>query len=174
MSDQKKQKNKDNITTKKVEDYKSRPFKAIMHNRKALYEYEVIQKIEAGIVLVGTEVKSLRAGKCNLQDSYAGFVDKHSFEIVLYNLQISEYEFGNIQNHSTKRPRKLLINHTEAKKLKTAINEKGYTIVPTMIYFSGHLVKIEIALVKPKKLHDKRENTKDREVKRTIERALKG
>ena len=97
MSDQKKQKNKDNITTKKVEDYKSRPFKAIMHNRKALYEYEVIQKIEAGIVLVGTEVKSLRAGKCNLQDSYAGFVDKHSFEIVLYNLQISEYEFGNIQ-----------------------------------------------------------------------------
>ncbi len=162
-----------NSYTKNTTSTHNRPFKMIMQNKKAYFDYEVIQKIEAGIVLQGTEVKSLRNGKCNLQDSYAGFTNKFSFELVLYNLQIAEYEFGNYQNHSSKRTRKLLINNSEARKLNIGITEKGYTIVPTQIYFSGHLVKIEIALVKPKKLFDKRETTKDRENKRDLDRIKK-
>lgn len=161
------------LKTKNITNNNTRPFKLIMQNKKAYFDFEVIQKIEAGIVLQGTEVKSLRKSKCNLQDSYAGFLNKFSFELVLHNLQISEYEFGNYQNHSPKRTRKLLINNTEAKKLKIGITEKGYTIVPTQIYFSGHLVKVEIALAKPKKLYDKRETTKDRENKRDLDRIKK-
>lgn len=150
-----------------------RPTKLIMQNKKALFDFEIITKIEAGIVLKGTEVKSLRNGKCNFADTYAAFKDKYSYEMILYNFQISEYEFGNIMNHDPKRLRKLLINFNEAKKFKIGVTEKGYTIVPTKVYFSGHLVKVELALVKPKKLYDKREVTKDREVKRSLDRITK-
>lgn len=150
-----------------------RPIKLIMQNKRALFDFEVVLKIEAGVILKGTEVKSLRQGKCNFTDTYAAFLDKYSYELILYNFQISEYEFGNYANHNPKRPRVLLINPNEAKKLKIGVTEKGYTIVPTKVYFSGHLVKVEIALAKPKKLHDKRQTTKDREIEKDLNRARK-
>jgi SsrA-binding protein len=140
----------------------------IMKNRRATHDYLITQKIECGIVLHGTEVKSLRAGKCSLQDSYAGFVDKKDFELWLYNFHINEYEFGNRENHKPKRPRKLLINHRESAKLKTLTAEKGMTLVPLRVYFSGHLVKVEIGVAKAKRNYDKRQSEKEKESKREM------
>ncbi len=147
--------------------------KIISTNRRARHDYSIVQSIEAGIVLQGTEVKSLRTGKCSMQDAYAGFVDKNSLELYIYNLHIDEYDFGNRENHKPKRDRKLLLNYREAKKLKTGVMEKGITLIPLSVYFSGPFVKIEIGLAKAKKKYDKREATKERETQREIQRKYK-
>ncbi len=156
------------------QDLPERKYKLITSNKKATFDFEVIKRLEVGIQLVGTEVKSLRKGKCNLQDAYVGFKRKDNDDMYAFNISIAEFEFGNRLNHETKRPRKLLLHRSEAVKWRTDVVEKGYTIIPTQIYFSGHLVKLEIALVKPKKNYDKRQVTKERETKREINRSIKG
>jgi SsrA-binding protein len=148
-------------------EFKERQHKIISTNRKARFEYEILQKFECGIVLRGTEVKSLRAGKCNLQDSYASF---DNGELYIHNLHINEYDFGNRENHKPNRDRKLLMHLREIMKLKSQVEEKGLTLVPLSLYFSGHIVKLEISLVRAKKKYDKREDVKKRDTEREIRR----
>ncbi len=140
-------------------------------NRKAFHDYAIEEKLEAGIVLRGTEVKSLREGKVNLRDSYAS-VDHE--EVILHNCHITPYSHGNIMNHDPLRPRKLLLHRKEISKLLGKTQQKGLTIVPLRIYFSPRgKAKVEIALAKGKKQYDRREATKQREAGREVERALK-
>ncbi|WP_447985260.1 SsrA-binding protein SmpB [Nitrospira sp. Nam74] len=140
-------------------------------NRKAFHDYAIEEKLEAGIVLRGTEVKSLREGKVNLRDSYAS-VDHE--EVILYNCHITPYSHGNIMNHDPLRPRKLLLHRKEISKLMGKTQQKGLTIVPLRIYFSPHgKAKVEIALAKGKKQYDRRETIKTREAGREVARALK-
>lgn len=147
-----------------------RTIRTIITNRKALFEYEVIQRFEAGIALVGTEVKSLRAGKVNLADAYAMFPSRATDECFLVGLHISPYEFGQRENHEPLRRRKLLLKHHELQRLREGIEEKGLTVVPLSLYFSGPYVKVELGLVRGKKLYDKRAATKDREQRREMQR----
>lgn len=144
--------------------------RTIASNRKALHEYFVIQSFEAGIVLTGTEVKSLRAGKVNFKDAYATFPHKNSDEFVLVNLHISPYEHGNRENHEPLRPRRLLVKRFEAKRYKQAVQEQGLSIVPLAIYFSGPYVKVELAIVKGKKHYDKRADIKEKDLARAMRR----
>lgn len=147
--------------------------KVIVQNRKARHDYEILQVFEAGIVLQGTEVKSLRAGKSNLQDAYAAFVEKNSNELYLLNLHIAPYEFGNRENHEAKRRRKLLLTARELKKVRNAVSEKGLTLIPLSLFFSGSFVKVEIAVVKSKRKYDKREALKTQETQRELKRKFK-
>lgn len=149
-------------------EVRERKIKVIANNKKAYHDFTIESKIEAGIVLQGTEVKALRAGRCNLVDSYAGFKAKYDYELWIFNLHISEYAFGNRENHTPKRDRKLLINHREALKLKNAVMEKGNTLIPLSVYFSGHLVKVTIGLARAQKKHDKRETERKKEHDREI------
>ncbi|MBI3259183.1 MAG: SsrA-binding protein SmpB [Ignavibacteriae bacterium] len=142
----------------------------IAQNKKARHEFEILYTVEAGIALTGTEVKSLRQGKCNFQDSYAGFLSNANDEMTLINLHISVYDHGNRENHQPQRPRKLLIHAKEAIKLRAAIQEKGLTIVPLALYFSGPYVKIELGIARGKKLYDKREDLKQRQLDREMRR----
>lgn len=144
--------------------------KNIAVNRKARHEYAIIQTYEAGIVLVGTEVKALREGKANLVDSY-GLIKNN--EVWLLSLHISEYRHGNINNHVPTRDRKLLMNRSEIRKLIGKTKEKGLTLVPLRLYFKNGKVKIELALAKGKKVYDKREDIKKRDFKRDQERKIK-
>lgn len=144
--------------------------KTIIDNRKARHEYEFLEKFEAGIELKGTEVKSLRVGKASLADAFARV---EQGEVWLYNLHISPYEFGNINNHEEKRPRRLLLHKGEIARLYAAVREKGLTLIPVRLYFSQALVKVELALARGKKLYDKRDSMAERDSKRQIERALK-
>ncbi|MBU3742681.1 MAG: SsrA-binding protein SmpB [Candidatus Kapabacteria bacterium] len=139
-------------------------------NRKALYEYEVLQRFEAGIVLTGTEVKSLRAGKVNLMDAYALFPSRTTSELVLIGLHIAVYEFGNRENHEPTRPRRLLLHQRELTRLRAALEEKGLSLVPLSVYFSGPYIKVELGLVRGKKLYDKRASIKEREHDRAVRR----
>lgn len=141
--------------------------KLIASNRKANFQYEIISKYEAGIVLLGTEVKSLRDSKINLQESYAKFAKN---ELWLINCHISEYKFGNINNHEPLRERKLLLSKRELRKIKSQLEEKGLTFIPMKIYFKNSLVKVEMAVAKGKKLYDKRETIKKRETERKLKR----
>jgi SsrA-binding protein len=151
---------------------KERAEKVVATNRKAFHDYHVEERLEAGIVLKGTEVKSLREGQVNLKDSYAS-VD-HG-ELVLHHCHISPYSHGNIMNHDPVRPRKLLLHRKEINKLLGKTQQKGLTLVPLRIYFSPRgLAKVELALAKGKKLYDRREAIKAREVGREVERAIKG
>ena len=150
------------------EEVKERKFKSVAKNRKAYHDFEVIQVFEAGVALWGTEVKSIRQGKISLQEAYANFKDADSLELFLLNFHISPYEHGNRENHEPKRPRKLLLKHRELVKLKTGVQEKGLTIIPLSIYFSGPYVKIELGLVRAKKKYDKREAVKERDTEREI------
>lgn len=146
--------------------------KVVATNRKAFHDYHVEEKLEAGIVLRGTEVKSLRAGLVNLKESYAS-VD-HG-EVMLHNCHISPYSHGNIMNHDPVRPRKLLLHRKEINKLLGHTQQKGLTIVPLRIYFSPRgQAKVEIALARGKKQYDRREAIKEREAGREMERAMKG
>jgi len=154
-------------------EHRKRDYKLITYNKKAFFNYEIISKIEAGIQLTGTEVKSLRNGKCSLQDAYCFFPNKDNDDLYCVNIHIAEYEQGNIYNHEPKRRRKILLHKREQIRWRSLVNEKAYTIVPTEIYFSGHLVKIEIALVRPKKNFDKRETVKKRDTEREIRRVVK-
>jgi SsrA-binding protein len=147
-----------------------RTIRPIVTNRKAFHEYEVLQRFEAGIVLSGTEVKSLRAGKVNVMDAYAVFPSRNSDELVLVGLHIAPYEFGNRENHVPLRPRRLLLHQRELGRLRAALEEKGLSLVPLSVYFSGPYVKVELGLVRGKKLYDKRAALKDREHERAIRR----
>ena len=144
--------------------------KNIVVNRKARFEYTILQTLEAGIVLQGTEVKSLRLGKANLSDAYANIKNN---EVWIINLHISEYTQGNINNHDPLRIRKLLLNKSEIRKLLGKIKEKGLTLVPLRMYFKNGKVKAEIALAKGKKVYDKRESIAKKDFKRDQERKVK-
>ena len=140
-------------------------------NRKASHLYFLVQSYEAGIQLTGTEVKSVRSGKANLGDSYCNF---DNGQLYAHHIHISEYEQGSIQNHDPKRPRKLLLNRSELKKLERKISEKGMTIVPIKMYFSERgMIKLEISLATGKKSFDKRETLKEKDVKRDMDRNFK-
>ncbi len=142
-----------------------------IQNRKARYEYHVLDTWEAGLVLQGTEVKSLRMGRANLQDAFAR-VDNRG-EIWLHNLHISPYEQGNRFNHDPLRPRKLLMHRSELRKLVGQVEQKGLTLVPLDIHFSHGIAKVNLALVKGKQLHDKRDTLRERADRRDVERAFK-
>lgn len=144
--------------------------KVVTVNRKARHEYHVLETYEAGIALKGTEVKSLRSGKANLQDSFARI---ESSELILYNMHISPYEQGNRFNHEPKRPRKLLMHKREIMRLLGKTQEKGLTLVPLKVYFTRGRAKVELALAKGKKVYDKREAIKARDARREMDRALK-
>ena len=144
--------------------------KVVCQNRKAFHDYAIEETFEAGIVLTGTEVKSLREGKANLQDSYVVIKEGEAF---LLNCHISPYRHGNIMNHDPVRTRKLLFHKAEIEKLMGKAIQKGYTLVPLKIYFKGPYAKVQVALAKGKRFFEKRERIKEREVKREIERALK-
>ena len=144
--------------------------KLIASNRKAFHDYFVLQKVEAGIALTGTEVKSLREARVNLKDSYVAFDRGEAF---LVGAHISPYSHGNRQNHEPERKRKLLLHRREIDRLEGQVVEKGLTIVPLRLYFKGGKVKAEIAVVRGKKLFDKRESEKRRELDREAEAAIK-
>lgn len=144
--------------------------KIIAQNRKAYHDYFIENSIEAGIVLLGTEVKSLRDGRVNLKDSYVMIKDTEAF---LLNCHISPYSHGNIANHDPLRTRKLLLHAKEIARLKGLLVQKGYSLIPLKIYFKGPFAKIEIGIAKGKKLYEKREKIKEKEVKREIARAVK-
>ncbi len=136
--------------------------KNITVNRKARHEYTILQTFEAGIVLTGTEVKSLRQGKANLVDSYANLKNG---EMWLFGVHISEYNQGNINNHVPTRTRKLLLNKSEIRKLIGKVKEKGLTLIPLRLYFKNGKVKVELALAKGKKVYDKREAIAKKDLK---------
>jgi SsrA-binding protein len=144
----------------------------LIRNRKAYHEYEVLEKFEAGIALVGTEVKSIRAGQVKMLDAFCQINQK--MELELHQMEISQYRFGNIFNHEPVRRRKLLLHKKQIIRLNHKVQERGLTIIPLRIYFNKRgRAKLEIGLCKGKKLYDKRQSIKEREVKREISRALK-
>ena len=143
--------------------------KLISSNKKAFFDYTLFDKFEAGISLLGTEIKSIRKNGANLKDSYVKITD--NLEAILINCHISHYEFGNINNHEPLRDRKLLLNKKEILKILNKIKQENYTLVPTKMYFLFFCVKLEIALAKGKKLYDKRESIKKKDIKRDMERA---
>lgn len=144
--------------------------RTVVSNRKARHEYHVLDTWETGIVLQGTEVKSLREGKANLQDAFAR-IDRG--EMWLYNVHISPYEQGNRFNHDPLRPRKLLLHRSELRKLVGQVEQKGLTLVPLDIHFTRGLAKVNLALVRGKQLHDKRDALRERAEQRDMERGLK-
>jgi len=144
--------------------------KIIAKNKKAFFEYHIDEKFEAGIVLVGSEVKSLRDGRASLSDAYA--IIKEG-EIFLLHAHIAQYPPSTIYNHEPKRTRKLLMHSNEIAKLNGKLNQKGLTLIPTMLYFKQGRAKVELALAHGKKKYDKREAIKKRETKRTLGRALR-
>ncbi len=144
--------------------------KIVTTNRKAFHDYIVFEKYVAGIVLSGTEVKSIRQNLVNLKDSFCSFNEN---ELFLYKCHISPYDHGNRYNHEAERVRKLLLTKKELLKISQKVKKEGYTIVPLEMFFVQGLAKLEIALVKGKKLHDKREDIAKKDQKREIERQTK-
>ncbi len=144
--------------------------KLIANNKKAYHDYFIDEKYEAGIVLAGTEVKSLRMGKCSIKES---FVRIENGEMLIYGMHVSPYEKGNIFNKDPLRVRKLLLHKSEINKLTGKIKEKGYTIVPLQVYFRGSLAKIEVGLARGKKLYDKRQDIAKKDMRREAEREYK-
>ncbi len=137
-------------------------------NKKASFEYFLLERFIAGIVLTGTEIKSIRRGKVSIAEAYCVFVKD---ELFIRNMHIAEYEYGTYNNHEPKRDRKLLLTRKELKKLKAKLDEKGLTLIPTFMFINDKgLAKIEIALAKGKKLFDKRDTLKQKDFKREIER----
>ena len=139
----------------------------IANNKKAYHDYFIEDKYEAGISLAGTEVKSLRMGKCSIKES---FIRIERDEVFIYGMHISPYEKGNIFNKDPLRIRKLLLHDYEIRKLEGADQEKGYTLVPLQVYFKGSLVKVEIGLARGKKLYDKRQDIAKKDQRREAER----
>jgi SsrA-binding protein len=144
--------------------------KIVARNRRARHDYELLERVEAGIVLTGTEVKSLRGGHANLEDAYAEVNDG---EIWLIGCDIPEYVQANRMNHVPKRPRKLLLHRREIIKLDNKTGEKGMTIVPLSIYFKKGMAKVELSTARGRKTYDKREALKEQDAKREIDRALR-
>ena len=147
-----------------------KPLKLIANNKKAYHDYFIEEKYEAGIALAGTEVKSLRMGKCSIKES---FITIANGEAIINGMHISPYEKGNIFNKDPLRPRKLLLHKKEIGKLLGASTKQGYTIVPLQVYFKGSLAKCEIGLARGKKLYDKREDIAKKDARRDMERAFK-
>ena len=145
--------------------------KIAAENRKARHDYSIHETFEAGIELVGTEVKSLRAGKANLKDAYAQITK--TAEVYVYNHDISPYEQDNQFNHEPLRPRRLLLHRAEIRRLIGKVKEKGYALIPLKMYFTHGLVKIELALATGKKLYDKRQSMAEKDAKREMDRTLK-
>lgn len=141
-----------------------------IQNRKAKFDYDIIETIETGIVLTGTEIKSLRTGKANLKDSYAIVRNR---EVFLVNMHISEYVHGNIFNHNETRSRKLLLHKKEILKLNDKVRLEGFTLVPLKVYIKGNYAKVLLGVGKGKKLYDKREAMKERDMKRELDKAMK-
>ena len=156
---------------RKTEPAAASEIQRIVQNRKARHLYHILETVEAGLVLTGTEVKSLRAGKANLIDSYA-MVDRG--EVWLMNLHISPYEQGNQFNHEPKRKRKLLMHRRDIRRLIGKTREKGLTLIPISLYFKKGWAKVELALARGKKLHDKREDQAKRDWQRQKARLLRG
>lgn len=154
---------------KKKPDAKAEGIKIVTSNRKAFHEYEILERIEAGIALVGTEVKSLRNGYGNLDGAYAKLDDG---ELWLIGSEIPEYSMGNRQNHKPKRIRKLLLHRLEIDKYAGKATQQGFTLVPLQIYFKDGKAKVELAVARGKQLHDKREAKKKAEAQREIKRAM--
>ncbi len=140
--------------------------KIISKNKRVGYDFSLSEKFEAGLELTGTEVKSLRAGHCKIAEAHVN-IDKHG-EVWVYNMHIPKYEYGTYANHDEVRKRKLLLNRKEINELVKGTDQKGFTIVPTMIYFKGSLVKLEIALAKGKKLFDKRHAEAEKSVQKKL------
>ncbi|MBO7599672.1 MAG: SsrA-binding protein SmpB [Lachnospiraceae bacterium] len=149
---------------------KEEPRKLVCNNKKAYHDYFVEEKYEAGLALHGTEVKSLRLGKCSVKESFIK-IDKD--EVWVYGMHISPYEMGNIFNKDPLRPKKLLLHKAEILKLKTKITEKGYTLIPLEVYFKEGRAKLEFGLCKGKKLYDKREDIAKKDERRENEREFK-
>lgn len=149
---------------------KKKDASAAVVNRKAFHDYHVLEKFEAGIELTGTEVKSIRAGQVNLRDNYAQI---RGGEVWVYQMHVSPYTHGNIMNHEPMRPRRLLMHKREINKLIGKTQQQGLTLVVLRLYWKGNWLKVELGLVKGKKLHDKRQALAEKDVKRQIERALR-
>lgn len=146
-------------------------FKVVADNRRARFDYEILETLDAGIVLEGTEVKALRLGKANLSDSYAS---PENGEIFLINCYIPEYEKANRFNHAPRRARKLLVKRREANKLWGAVNKQGMTLVPLKLYFNERgIAKVQLAVAKGKKVHDKRQTDRDRSWQRDKARLMR-
>jgi len=145
--------------------------RTLVLNRQARFNYEILEKVEAGISLVGTEVKSIREGKANIKEAYA---DIRGGEAWLIGAHINPYSHGNITNHDPLRERKLLLNAREIDRLQGKIMEKGLTLIPLRLYLKGRLVKLELGVGRGKKLVDKREDLKKKDQEREIQRAIKG
>ena len=144
--------------------------KLIVDNRRARHDYHLLDKVEAGLVLTGTEVKSLRTGKATLQQAFAEVRDGEAW---LHGLHIPEYVQGNRSNHDPDRPRKLLLHRREIDRMYGQVREKGYTVVPTRLYFKEGRVKVEVALARGKEVRDKRRDVAERDARREMERAMK-
>jgi len=144
--------------------------KVIATNRKAHHDYTILESLEAGIQLKGTEVKSLRTGKASLADSFARL---EGDEIFVYNMHIPPYEFGNIANVESKRPRKLLLHKKQIRRFSVELAQKSLTLIPLKLYFKDGIAKLEIALAKGKKIYDKRDAVKKRESDRELKRAMR-
>ena len=144
--------------------------KLIANNKKAYHDYFIEDKYEAGISLAGTEVKSLRMGRCSVKEA---FIRIEKGEVYVYNMHFAAYEKGNIFNKDPLRVRKLLLHKREIRKIEGQIAQKGYTVVPLSVYFSGSLVKVEIGLAKGKKLYDKRQDIAKKDQRREAERKFK-
>ena len=145
--------------------------KIVAQNKKALFNYEIEERLEAGIILKGTEVPALRQGKASIDDSHAA---NSGNEVYLYNCHIAEYDKANQFNHDTRRPRKLLLNSKEIKKIIGKIRVKGYTLVALSLYFNNkNKLKVELGIAKGKKLHDKRESIKQKDWEREKQRLVK-
>ena len=142
----------------------------VANNKKAYHDYFIEEKYEAGISLAGTEVKSLRMGKCSIKEA---FIRIERGEVFVYGMHISPYEKGNIFNKDPRRVRKLLLHRAEINKMEGKIAEKGFTLVPLRVYFKGSLVKVEIGVAKGKKLYDKRQDIAKKDMKREAEREFK-
>ncbi len=145
-------------------------FSPRIKNKKASFNYNLLEKIEAGIVLEGTEVKSLRLGRASLDEAYCRI---RNGELWMYGCNISLYEHGNINNHEPARPRKLLLHKRELDKIEVKVNQKGRTIVPTRIYFSRGYAKVEVAVAQGKSVADKRSTMKDKQAKKDMDRAMR-
>ncbi len=139
-------------------------------NRKARYDYFIDEVYEAGIVLTGTEIKSIRNGNCNIKDCY-GIIKDH--EIYLLNMYVGQYKEGNIFNHEETRSRKLLLHRNEIKKIEKAIEVKGYTLIPIKLYFKDNILKVSLGVCHGKKNYDKRDSIKERDIKREVAKKLK-
>ena len=144
--------------------------KLVANNKKVYHDFFIDEKFEAGIELFGTEVKSIRMGKCSIKES---FIKIENEQVYIYGMHVSPYEKGNIFNKDPLRVKKLLLHKQEIRKLLSKIKEKGYTLVPLQVYFKGSLVKVEMGLARGKKLYDKRDDIAKKDAKREIEREFK-